>query len=112
MKRNLKTTMTIILLSLVLAALPLISRAADESKAAEPKAADAKAAEQKQEDKVTGEIAAAFLSAYIWRGQEMTRHSAVIQPSITASYKGFTANIWGNLDTRPYGAAEEKNSAN
>ncbi|MEE9911702.1 MAG: hypothetical protein K4571_08255 [Deltaproteobacteria bacterium] len=112
MKRNLKTTMTIILLGLVLASFPPAARAADEPKAAEPKAAEAKAAEQKQEDKVTGEIAAAFLSAYIWRGQEMTRHSAVIQPSITASYKGFSANIWGNLDTRPYGAAEEKNSAN
>jgi hypothetical protein len=76
-------------------------------------AAEQKPAEQKpEEDKVTGEIAASVLSAYIWRGQELSRHSVVIQPSATISYKGFTANIWGNLDTRPYAAGSEKYSSN
>ncbi|MEW5735562.1 MAG: hypothetical protein AB1921_11940 [Thermodesulfobacteriota bacterium] len=42
------------------------------------------------------------LSAYIWRGQELSRDSAVIQPSATVGYKGFSANIWSNLDTDPY----------
>jgi hypothetical protein len=29
----------------------------------------------------------------------------VIQPSLTVGYKGFTANLWGNLDTKPYAPA-------
>jgi hypothetical protein len=81
---------------------PLTARAAEEPKPAEKK---------QEEAKVTGEVAASVLSAYIWRGQEMTRHSAVIQPALTASYKDFTANIWGNLDTSPYGAAGQNYSS-
>ena len=69
-------------------------------------------AKQVPEDKVTGEAAVSVLSAYIWRGQELTRHSAVIQPSATISYKGFSANIWGNLDTNPYSAGNNEYSAN
>lgn len=103
MKNKLKTIMTVAVLSLAMTALPVISRAAEESKPAE----------QKQEEaKVTGEIAASALSAYIWRGQELSRHSVVLQPSATVSYRGFTANVWGNLDTRPYGAAGEKHGSN
>lgn len=103
MKNKIKTIIIAAALSLVMTALPAISRAADEPKPAG----------QKQEAaKVTGEVAASILSAYIWRGQELTRHSIVIQPSATVSYRGFTANIWGNLDTQPYGTAGEKHSAN
>lgn len=65
-----------------------------------------------EEDKVTGEAAVGVFSAYIWRGQELTRHSVVVQPSATVGYKGFTANLWGNLDTRPYSAAQDNHSAN
>ena len=70
------------------------------------------AAEEPAADKVTGEVAASVLSAYIWRGQELTRHSVVIQPSVTASYKGFSANIWGNLDTDPYNGRDGEYSWN
>jgi len=41
----------------------------------------------------------AFLSKYVWRGWELSKDSLVIQPSITAEYKGFSMNLWGNLDT-------------
>ncbi len=102
MKRNLMTIITIILLALMLASFTMMAWAAEEPKPAEKK---------QEEAKVTGEIAASVLSAYIWRGQEMTRHSAVIQPSLTASYKGFTANLWGNLDTSPYSAAGQNYSS-
>jgi len=109
MKRNMKKLITAILLILIVVALP-VTIMAEEQKPAAP---EQNPVEQKQEeDKVTGEVAASVLSAYIWRGQELTRHSVVIQPSITASYKGFTANVWGNLDTRPYGAADQKYSSN
>ena len=40
-----------------------------------------------------------FFSKYVWRGFELTNNSLVIQPSITVGYKGFSANLWGNLDT-------------
>ena len=65
-----------------------------------------------EEDKVTGEIDLSVLSAYIWRGQELSRDSVVVQPAVTASYKGFSVNVWGNLDTRPYSAADAKYAAN
>jgi len=68
--------------------------------------------EEKQEEKIRGEIAAGILSAYIWRGQELTRHSGVIQPSLTVSYKGFTASLWGNVDTNPYSSGIEDHASN
>ena len=104
MKVNAKRTIMIMMMALILASFPIIVRAAEEAKLA----SDAKAAAPApEEDKVTGEVAASILSAYIWRGQELTRHSVVIQPSLTASYKGFTANLWGNLDTDPYSAGDQ-----
>ncbi len=124
MKQTMKKMIIAVALLPMLTALPVTSRA-EEQKAASPaqtpaitQAAPAVTAEQKpaeqkpEEDKVTGEIAASILSAYIWRGQELSRHGVVLQPSATVSYKGFTANIWGNLDTKPYAAGSEKYSSN
>ncbi|MFA5182285.1 MAG: hypothetical protein WC405_13275 [Syntrophales bacterium] len=54
------------------------------------------------EEKPTGDFTVSALSQYIWRGYELSRNSIVVQPSATIGYKGFTANVWGNLDTRPY----------
>lgn len=113
MKQTMKKIITVVMLSLLIAALPLTSRAEELKQAAPAAAPEQKPAEQKPaEDKVTGEVAASILSAYIWRGQELSRHSVVIQPSVTASYKGFTANIWGNMDTRAYAPGEEKYASN
>ncbi len=55
-----------------------------------------------EEEKPTADATAAVLSKYIWRGYELSRNSIVIQPSFTVGYKGFSANLWGNMDTRPY----------
>ncbi|MCX5819154.1 MAG: hypothetical protein NT047_04510 [Deltaproteobacteria bacterium] len=55
-----------------------------------------------EEEKPTGDLTVSALSQYIWRGYELSRNSVVIQPSMTIGYKGFTANLWGNLDTKPY----------
>lgn len=52
-----------------------------------------------EEDKPTASISVDILSQYIWRGIALSRNSAVIQPSMTIGYKGFSVNIWGNLDT-------------
>lgn len=58
-----------------------------------------------EEESPTADASVTFSSAYIWRGQELSRDSLVIQPSMTVGYKGFAANVWGNLDTDPYVAS-------
>ena len=55
-----------------------------------------------EEEKPTGDLTVSALSQYISRGYELSRNSVVIQPSMTIGYKGFSANLWGNLDTKPY----------
>ena len=53
-----------------------------------------------EEEAPSADASVAFLSKYVWRGFELSDDSLVIQPSLTASYKGFSANFWGNLDTK------------
>ena len=55
-----------------------------------------------EDEKPSADMSVAALSQYIWRGQELSRNSIVVQPSMTVSYMGFLANLWGNLDTDPY----------
>ena len=50
-------------------------------------------------DKPTAGVDVGVFSQYIWRGFELSRDSLVIQPSVTLGYKGFSLNVWGNLDT-------------
>lgn len=50
-------------------------------------------------DKVTGSVSAGVYNRYIFRGYELSSKSIVIQPSITVSYKGFSAIYWGNIDS-------------
>jgi hypothetical protein len=124
MKNYMNKMFTAFLILLIIAALP-ITIWAEEQKSAAPaqtpvmnQAAPATTPEQKPaeqppaEDKVTGEIDLSVLSAYIWRGYEQSRDSVVMQPAVTVGYKGFSLNVWGNLDTRPYSAADNKYAAN
>lgn len=53
-------------------------------------------------DKITGELSVDVMSNYMVKGMQQTRNSIVIQPSITLEYKGFSATLWGNLDSNPY----------
>ncbi len=55
-----------------------------------------------EEEKPTADLSVSLLSAYIWRGQQLSKNSLVIQPSATFAYKGFSANIWANYDTNLY----------
>ena len=66
----------------------------------------------KAEEKPSADFSVSFLSAYIWRGFEFSKDSLVIQPSFTVSYKGFSANLWGNLDTDPYTPSRENDATN
>ena len=62
----------------------------------------AKSAEEtkKPEDpKVTGTGSIGFYNRYIFRGYEIGTENFVVQPSLSASYKGFTAAFWGNYDS-------------
>lgn len=60
------------------------------------------------EDKPTADLTVGAYSQYIWRGFELSKDSIVLQPSMTVAYKGFSANVWGNLDTDSYSADEQK----
>ena len=75
--------------SLVLATLmffPAFYAIADEQKAAET-------------SPVTGSASLGVYNQYIFRGYEIGKSGLVVQPSLSASLKGFTATFWGNLDT-------------
>jgi hypothetical protein len=36
-------------------------------------------------------------SRYVWRGQSLSK-GVVLQPSVTVTYGGFSANLWSNVD--------------
>ncbi len=55
-----------------------------------------------EEEKPTADLSVSALSQYIWRGFAFGKDSMVLQPSMTVGYKGFSANVWGNLDTDKY----------
>lgn len=61
--------------------------------------APARAQEEAAADKPTASLSVDVLSQYVWRGFGLSRDSAVIEPSMTIGYKGFSANVWGNFDT-------------
>jgi hypothetical protein len=61
-----------------------------------------------EEDKPTADLTFGAYSQYIWRGFELSKDSLVIQPSMTVAYKGFSANLWGNLDTDPYSSTTDE----
>ncbi len=63
-----------------------------------------------QEEKPTADLTVAALSQYIWRGQELSQDSVVLQPSMTVEYMGLGFNLWGNLDTDNY--ADDTNNWN
>jgi len=66
-----------------------------------------------EEDKPTANLTVGAYSQYIWRGFELSKDSVVVQPSMTVAYKGFSANLWGNLDTNQYSTtADETNNWN
>jgi len=64
--------------------------------------AGASAALAEEEAAPSADASIGFYSKYVWRGYELSKDSVVIQPSLTTSYKGFSANLWANLDTDLY----------
>jgi hypothetical protein len=81
--------------------LPYGSAPARADEAAPPAEGQAPAeAAAPAEDKPTANITTDFLNMYLWRGIALSKgDSLVIEPSVTLGYKGFSVNVWGNLDT-------------
>lgn len=54
-----------------------------------------------EEEKPSASLSVDFLTQYVWRGYGLSDDAKgmVIQPSLTVGYRGFSINIWGNLDT-------------
>ena len=53
------------------------------------------------EDKLGFSIGSDFFTKYVWRGQ-LVSNGAVFQPSVTATYGKWTANVWMNADMTDY----------
>ncbi len=62
-----------------------------------------------EEEAPSGGADIAFMTQYVWRGYALSDSSIVIQPSISAGYKGFGLNLWGNLDTDYYDMGKDFN---
>lgn len=56
-------------------------------------------AEEAEEIRPSASADVGIFSKYVWRGWELSDDSVVIQPSVTVEYRGFSMNLWGNLDT-------------
>jgi len=75
MRNHIKQVIATVLLLLIVAALPIIFRAEEQTAEQKPQQKQVRQpVEQKpDEDKVTGEMDLSVLSAYIWRDYEQTR---------------------------------------
>jgi hypothetical protein len=51
---------------------------------------------------VTGTATVGVFSKYLFRGYELSKRSVVFQPGLTASYAGFSASYWGNIDSKEH----------
>jgi hypothetical protein len=55
-----------------------------------------------QEAKIDLNLDLPAVSKYVWRGMEIN-DDWVFQPSLTVGYKGFSFNLWGNMDITNFG---------
>ena len=97
-----KNTMIRILLTLLFLAstfAPLTAMGAEEKPLPGEGTEAAELDTKVDEDRPELSADAAFMSQYVWRGYGLSKDSLVIQPSVTAGFKGFALNLWGNLDT-------------
>jgi hypothetical protein len=86
------------MIGLFLLSVPVLR--AEETKKADEATTEKPAEEEKkaEEPKVTGAGSIGFYNRYIFRGYEIGTENFVAQPSLSASYRGFTATFWGNFD--------------
>ena len=53
-----------------------------------------------EEPPVSGSAGLSVFNKYIFRGYELSAKSVVVQPSVSVSYKYFSASFWGNIDSQ------------
>ena len=70
----------------------------------------AEEAKKAEEAKVTGSAAVGVFNKYVFRGYELSSHSFVTQPSVSVSYKGFSASLWSNIDSNVNGTQSVLNA--
>jgi hypothetical protein len=58
-------------------------------------------AEAAKTSAVESTVTTDVLNYYVWRGNRLSQ-GFVIQPAITTTHKGFSVNVWGNLDGNEY----------
>jgi uncharacterized protein (TIGR02001 family) len=100
-----------LILGLAMTLIPIAGQAEEVSPEEAEKIKEAEAA--KAEERPSFNMSMDILSQYVFRGIGFSRDSAVFQPSVTVSYKGFAANIWGNFDTNeknPFGIVANRNN--
>ena len=95
--KMIKMLLTLLLLSLTFVPLNAFGTEEDITPGEGTKAAELDKVVDEDRPELSADVA--FLSQYIWRGYGLSKDSLVIQPSITAGFKGFALNLWGNLDT-------------
>jgi hypothetical protein len=83
---------------------------ADTAKPEELQQVEAKVEAAKEPEKPQWSIGMDILSQYVWRGIALSRSSAVLQPSLTGTYKGFAFNVWSNFDTNEQNPFAFKNT--
>jgi len=93
-----KTLMMLMFLCIVFCSAVVVF-CADDKAATDIKAVLTKPSAYAVEEKVTGSASMTVLNRYIFRGYEIGKSGLVLQPSLSASFKGFSATIWGNIDT-------------
>jgi len=101
--RIIKTAIVFIMLALILRPVDILAK---EEKPLPGEGTEAAELNQVDEDRPELSADAAFMSQYVWRGWGLSKDSLVIQPSVTASYKGFSLNLWGNMDTSFQGTGD------
>jgi hypothetical protein len=90
---------TAIFLALAMAVFSVGNLCAEEQPAATPTAPAAAAPAPEVAPAVTGSAVFSVFNRYIFRGYELSSHSAVFQPALTINYAGFSANLWSNIDS-------------
>jgi len=108
MKKRIVQTVMMLFIANVVMGLP--TAFADEEKPIPGEGTTVAEADREDMDRPTASADVALLSQYIWRGYGLSRDSLVIQPSVTAGYKGFSLNLWGNLDTSFQGGKDYQGS--
>jgi hypothetical protein len=87
-----RKTLTCVLLFITIFT-PVMAARADDQPATAP------APEEQKPPAPAFSFSTDILNQYIFRGAAQSKGSAVIQPSFTGTYYGFSASVWGNFDS-------------